>query len=386
MRIPAVAPTHLAAAERLAAILYDSARPKAGRSAHEDISRTACVPGPDLIAARRPRCRCYHVDPMPESLAGTTRLAPSPTGALHLGNARTFLVNWALARRNAWRVVLRIEDLDGPRVKRDADRQAIDDLTWLGLDWDQEPVYQSRRTAAYRKALNQLLDQGLAYPCICTRKDVELAASAPHAEDGSAVYPGTCRGRFATVADAVCFAGRDPNIRFRVPDDTTAIVHWHDLFRGPQTIDVRQLGDFGIAKGDGTAAYQLAVVVDDADAGVTHVVRGDDLVDSTPRQILLYRALDLRGDTPQYAHLPLVIGTDGRRLAKRHGDTRLSFYRSLGVSAGRIRAMIGRWCGMGYADSLSPEQFVGMIDLARIPSEPITFGPDDDRWIRSGVA
>jgi glutamyl-tRNA synthetase len=319
---------------------------------------------------------------MSRTPTGVTRLAPSPTGALHLGNARTFLVNWALARRHGWRVVLRIEDLDGPRVKKSADRQAIDDLTWLGLDWDDGPIYQSQRTPLYRSAANQLLGQGLAYACICTRRDVESAASAPHAEDGSAVYPGTCRGRFATAADAARVSGREPNIRFRIPEDASAIINWVDLFRGPQQIDTRLLGDFGIAKGDGTAAYQLAVVVDDADAGVTHVVRGDDLVDSTPRQMLLYRALGLSHCVPQYAHLPLVIGPDARRLAKRHGDTRISFYRSAGVSPGRLRGLIGRWCGMGDHESLAVDQFASQIDLAAIPREPVIFTNEDDRWLR----
>src|SRR5437016_3403105 len=131
-----------------------------------------------------------------------TRLAPSPTGALHLGNARTFLINWLLARQLGWNVLLRIEDLDGPRIKPGADRQAIDDLRWLGLDWDEGPVYQSTRKQDYRAAIEKLLSDGAAYPCVCSRKEVEHAASAPHAEDGAAVYPGTCRGRFTTLQAA----------------------------------------------------------------------------------------------------------------------------------------------------------------------------------------
>src|SRR5437868_3709308 len=131
-----------------------------------------------------------------------TRLAPSPTGALHLGNARTFLINWLLARQNGWRILLRIEDLDGPRIKRGADAQVIEDLRWLGIDWDEGPIYQSARRLNYTHALRFLFTEGHAYPCICTRKEVEFAASAPHAEDGAAVYPGKCRGRFATLAAA----------------------------------------------------------------------------------------------------------------------------------------------------------------------------------------
>src|SRR6476469_4372120 len=148
----------------------------------------------------------------------TTRLAPSPTGALHLGNARTFLVNWLMARQRGWRILLRIEDIDGPRVKAGADRQAVEDLRWLGLDWDEGPVYQSSRLAAYWEAAGRLLEAGGASPCVCSRKEVEVAASAPHAEDGAAVYPGSCRGKYATVERATAASGRAPAIRFRVPE------------------------------------------------------------------------------------------------------------------------------------------------------------------------
>src|ERR1700722_10308578 len=154
-----------------------------------------------------------------------TRLAPSPTGALHLGNARTFLVNWLMARRNGWKILLRIEDLDGPRIKREAVTELMEDISWLGLDYDGEPIYQSSRTGEYVTAIARLLRDGFAYPCICTRKEVETAASAPHAEDGSTVYPGTCRGRFKTMAEAQTFSGRPAAIRFRVPDQT---VRWTD--------------------------------------------------------------------------------------------------------------------------------------------------------------
>jgi glutamyl-tRNA synthetase len=304
-----------------------------------------------------------------------TRLAPSPTGALHLGNARTFLVNWLLARRHGWRILLRIEDLDGPRVKRGADQQATDDLRWLGLNWDEGPIYQSPRAAEYRRALDTLLANGHAYPCICTRKEVDLAASAPHAEDGAAVYPGTCRDRFASLDDARRASGREPTIRFRVPPD--AVVEWRDQLRGDMRTDVsKDLGDFVIAKSDGTAAYQLAVVVDDAAMAITHIVRGDDLIDSTPRQILLYRALGLSALLPTYYHLPLVIGPDGRRLAKRHGDTRLAHYRSLGVPPQRLLALLSRWIGIPHVTSLP--DLLQRFDIRKLPREPIVFSPQDD--------
>lgn len=309
-----------------------------------------------------------------------TRLAPSPTGALHLGNARTFLANWLIARRNGWRITLRIEDLDGPRIKSGADQQAIDDLRWLGIDWDEGPIYQSTRTAAYESAVEYLLKTDRAYPCVCSRKEVDLAASAPHAEDGSSVYPGTCRGRFSSVDEARRACGKEPAIRFRVGDDE---VEFTDQFAGRRAFDPpKQLGDFVIRKADGTAAYQLAVVVDDAHSGVTDVVRGDDLIDSTPRQIMLYRALGLTRNIPTYTHLPLIVGTDGRRLAKRHGDTRIATYRQLGTPADRLRALLGRSLGIDCGESVALDVLLAQFDLARVPRQPIVFTADDDAFLR----
>jgi glutamyl-tRNA synthetase len=324
----------------------------------------------------------------------STRLAPSPTGALHLGNARTFLVNWLLARRSGWRIILRIEDLDGPRVKPMADRQAVEDLQWLGLDWDSPAIHQSARIHLYAAAIETLICTAHVYACVCTRKEVEVAASAPHAEDGSTIYPGTCRDRFATVQDAWRASGRAPALRFRVPP---GVVRFHDQVRGPQAVDVAaQLGDFVIAKAGGsqegggegwTPAYQLAVVVDDAEMGVTDVVRGDDLLESAPRQILLYRALGMAERVPRYYHLPLVVGGDGRRLAKRHGDTRLSYYRQLGVPPERVLALLACWCGIDVEkDSVSRDellrQMLERFRLESLPPGPIVFGEADDVWLR----
>ncbi|MGH7225717.1 MAG: tRNA glutamyl-Q(34) synthetase GluQRS, partial [Gemmataceae bacterium] len=252
------------------------------------------------------------------------RLAPSPTGAQHVGNARTYLIAWLSSRRRGGRLVLRIEDIDSPRVKAGADRQACLDLQWLGLDWDEGPLVQTERLSVYRAALERLMAAELVYPCTCTRGDVERAASAPHLEHEGSVYPGTCAGRRADDAEAL---GDRPSCwRFRVPRESPAFV---DGFRGPTRLDLRVIGgDFIVWKAprsgltDSTPAYQLAVVVDDAAQDVTEVVRGDDLISSTPRQLLLYQALGLT--PPKFVHVPLVVGPDGRRLAKRHGDTRLS--------------------------------------------------------------
>jgi glutamyl-tRNA synthetase len=206
----------------------------------------------------------------------------------------------------------------------------------------------------------------LGYPCVCSRKEAGLAASAPHAEDGAGVYPGTCRDRFSSVEEAKMLSGKPPAIRFRTPDDFA-------------------LGDFVIAKADRTAAYQLAVVIDDADMNVTHIVRGDDLLDSTPRQMLLYRALGWENKIPMYTHLPLVIGTDGKRLAKRHGDTRISHYRELGVTAGRMRALLTRWCGISAGDYISIESLLKQFRLERISRDPIIMTGQDDSWLRGSA-
>lgn len=321
---------------------------------------------------------------MPAAVLEITRLAPSPTGALHLGNARTFVINWLLARQRGWKILLRIEDLDGPRVKSGADRMAIEDLRFLGIDWDLGPIYQSTRMAHYREAIDLLLRRGLAYPCVCSRREVELAASAPHAEDGAAIYPGTCRGKFKSVEEAAKLGGRAPSIRFAAPNEP---VEMTDEFSGQQSLNVAtHLGDFVIAKADATPAYQLAVVVDDLAAGVTQVVRGDDLLESTFRQILLYRALGEGLRIPKFIHLPLVVGRDGRRLAKRHGDTRISMYRALGVEGGRILGLLAKWCGIETRDLniRHPRDLLDRFDLRTISKSAIVFGPDEDRWLRAG--
>ena len=268
------------------------------------------------------------------------RLAPSPTGALHLGNARTFLLAWLSVRSRGGTLLLRVEDIDGPRVKPEATAQAIEDLRWLGLDWDGDVVVQSARLPMYRAAAERLLAAGLVYPCVCTRSEIEEAASAPHevGADGP-VYPGTCRGKFLDLAAAKAATGRDAALRFRVDADAVPFV---DGFVGEQAGSVR--GDFVVQKRDGGPAYQLAVVVDDAAGGVTEVVRADDLLPSTPRQLLLYRALGLRA--PAFVHVPLVVGGDGLRLAKRHGDTSLRALRAGGVRREQLVGYLAFLCGL----------------------------------------
>jgi glutamyl-tRNA synthetase len=297
--------------------------------------------------------------------AVVTRLAPSPTGAQHLGNARTYLIAWLAARSRGGRVVLRIEDIDSPRIQAGAAEQACDDLRWLGLDWDEGPYVQTQRLPLYESALAQLRRQELVYPCTCSRTDIERAASAPHAEHEGPIYPGTCASRRA--GDAAKLAGRPFAWRFR-----SAAQGWRfdDLLLGPTAVDpAAHGGDFVVWKSAGTPAYQLAVVVDDAAHGITEVIRGDDLVPSTPRQLQLYAALGLR--PPAFAHVPLVVGPDGRRLAKRHGDTRLSTLRAAGVSAQALLGLLAWSCG--WLEETAPVTLAELLprfQLAAIPRRP----------------
>jgi glutamyl-tRNA synthetase len=313
------------------------------------------------------------------------RLAPSPTGAQHVGNARTYLIAWLHARSQGGRIVLRIEDIDSPRVKPGATEQALADLHWLGLDWDEGPVVQTQRLPLYEAALKTLQIGEHVYPCTCTRTDVEEAASAPHLEHEGPVYPGTCAGR--RVADAASLAEKPYCWRFRIPEQSPGFV---DAFRGPIHLDLHTLGgDFVIWKaargvqGKQTSplpSYQLAVVVDDADQGVTDVIRGDDLVTSTPRQLLLYQAL--HKTPPRFHHVPLVVGPDGRRLAKRHGDTRLSALRGGGCTPESVLGLLAWSCG--WIDQIAPvtlHELLSRFRLDTIPREPFMLTTEQLRQI-----
>lgn len=311
------------------------------------------------------------------------RLAPSPTGALHLGNARTFLIAWLRARSLGGALVLRMEDLDHPKNKPGAAEAALEDLRWLGFDWDEgpdvggpyAPYTQTARTAAYAQALEALKLQGLAYPCVCSRRDVEAGQSAPHAEEGL-YYPGTCRGRFEDyeAARRTLPEGRLPAWRFRVPEGEA--VRFEDVFRGACEQVVSELsGDFVLARDAGGAGYMLAVVADDAAMDITEVVRGDDLLSATPRQLLLYRALALR--PPAFLHVPLVVSAEGRRLAKRHGDTRIGALRAAGVPPERIIGLLAWWCGWAaWGECLTLRDLLPRFDLGSLPREPAVLTPE----------
>jgi glutamyl-tRNA synthetase len=282
-----------------------------------------------------------------------------------VGNARTFLIAWLAARQAGARLLLRIEDIDSPRVKAGAADQVLEDLRWLGLDWDGEIEIQSRRMSHYRDALARLRSANLIYPCTCSRSDVERAASAPHAENASPVYPGTCAARSSAEADLP--TDRPYCWRFRLPRETPAFV---DRCRGPIELDLHQdEGDFVVWKSADAPAYQLAVVVDDALCGITEVIRGDDLIPSTPRQLLLYRALGFV--PPRFGHVPLVVGPDGRRLAKRHGDTRLASLRADGFSAESLVGMLAWSCGwIAEPRSIAAAELLPHFRWETIPRQP----------------
>jgi glutamyl-tRNA synthetase len=295
------------------------------------------------------------------------RFAPSPTGVLHVGNLRTALLAWLFARSAGARFLMRVEDLDAQRVKPGYEEQQLADLAAIGIDWDGPVVRQSERLDLYADALARLGADGRLYPCFCTRAEIREAASAAHGPLPEGAYPGTCRDLTAAERAEREAAGRPPALRVRGDAERVAFA---DRLLGDQEGVV---DDFVVRRGDGTPAYNLAVVVDDAAQGVGQVVRGADLVDSTPRQLLLARLLDR--DEPTHAHVPLVIGSDGTRLAKRHGAVTLADRAALGESAGDVVAWMAASVGLAEpGERVSAADLVDRFDPARLPAEPTVYG------------
>lgn len=295
------------------------------------------------------------------------RLAPSPTGLLHLGHARTFLLAWWRARNVGGRVLMRLEDLDGPRAKPEMSEAALRDLAWLGLDWDGPDYVQSAGLDEISAAAQTLEEQGLAYACVCSRGDVRSAQSAPQLGDTEPRYPGTCRGKFTSVAAALAETAKPAGLRLRVPPGAVTV---KDELLGERSFDVQsEVGDFLITKRDRAPAYQLAVVVDDARQGVTEVVRGEDLLPSAARQRLLQQALGL--PPVRYLHVPLVLDESGRRLAKREDDLSLQELREGGTDPRAIVAWAAKSCGIRCGERITAR--VALIDfaLAKVPREPL---------------
>ena len=301
------------------------------------------------------------------------RFAPSPSGRIHLGNILCCLLAWLSVRQKDGRVLLRIEDLDTARCPRRYSEQMLEDLRWLGLDWDegpevggpQEPYYQSERTAVYEAALTRLEELGLVYPCFCTRAELH-AASAPHREDGQVLYAGTCRELTAEQI-AEQRKHRSPALRLRVPEEERSFTDGHMGFFREHL--ARDCGDFLLRRSDGMFAYQLAVVVDDAAMGVTEVVRGADLLDSTPRQLYLYELLGLKA--PEFIHFPLLLTSDGRRLSKRNADAGLEDLRPR-FSAAEILGKLAFLAGFNPSgEPKTARELLADFDWDRVPKEDI---------------
>ena len=295
------------------------------------------------------------------------RYAPSPSGRMHLGNLMCCLLAWLSAKSKGGQVLLRIEDLDTvrcPRVYADA---IMDDLAWLGLaaDGPTPTVYQSERSGIYQQYYDILLKKGLVYPCFCSRSQLH-AASAPHRSDGQVVYAGTCRG-LSDAEVARRSLTRAPAFRVQVPDEEIAFTDGH-LGRYAENL-ARDCGDFYLRRADGVFAYQLAVVVDDALMGVTEVVRGSDLLSSTPRQLWLYRELGLTA--PQFYHLPLLLAPDGRRLSKRDGDQSLENLRAR-YTPQEIIGKLAYVCGLQDTPApAAPQELVPGFSWDKVPKQDI---------------
>lgn len=300
------------------------------------------------------------------------RLAPSPTGLLHLGHARTFLLAFWHIRSRAGRLLLRMEDLDGPRAEMRFADAALADLEWLGLDWDGPVFVQSTGLERLNAAVATLVETGKAYACVCSRGDIRSAQSAPHAGALEPRYPGTCRGRYASLAEAERQSGRAAGARLIVPEGGITI---EDGVSGASNWDVaREVGDFLIAKRDKAPAYQLAVVLDDHAQGVTEVLRGSDLLPSAARQWHVQKALGLAH--PAWFHVPLVTDATGRRLAKRENDLSLAELRAGGTDPRAIVAWAAQSAGMVVGERVTAREVTPLFQLAAVPKASVPLEPE----------
>ena len=308
------------------------------------------------------------------------RFAPSPTGKLHVGGARTALFNWLFARRNGGKFLLRIEDTDRRRSSAENIAAIIDGLKYLNLDWDEAPVYQFARADSHREAANRLLQSGNAYRCFCEPE--ELARERNELmKKGIFQYPGHCRNLSTREIHANLSQGRDFAVRFKVEGEA---VSYNDLAHGLIEVHCREIDDFIILRRDGTPTYQLSVVVDDIYMGITHVIRGDDHISNTPKQILLHRALE--HEPPIYAHIPLILGADKKRLSKRHGAASLDEYRAegiLGKAMANYLALLG-WSPGDDREMMSIDEIVEAFSFQGIYPKGAVFDPDKLKWMNDG--
>lgn len=305
-----------------------------------------------------------------------TRFAPSPTGYLHIGGARTALFSWAFARQKGGEFVLRIEDTDRERSTQASVDAILDGMKWLGLDWDEGPVYQMDRLARYKEVADDLIRRGLAYPCYASKDELDAMREAQRAAGLKPRYDG--RWRPENAAGKAPPAGVEPVIRFRNPDDGDVV--WHDLVKGTISINNSELDDLVILRADGVPTYNFGVVIDDWDMGITQVIRGDDHVNNTPRQINLLRAIG--APVPDYAHVPMILGHDGERLSKRHGAVSVLQYEDDGYLPEALLNYLAR-LGWSHGDDevFSLQQMVEWFDLGHISRSPARFDGEKLGWI-----
>ncbi len=307
-----------------------------------------------------------------------TRFAPSPTGFLHVGGARTALFNWLFARKHGGKFLLRIEDTDRERSSEAMTRQIFEGLAWLGLTWEEEVVYQGRRAAIHREHAHQLVRNGHAYPCFCTKEELDEKRARAAAEKRAYRYDGTCRRLSPQEVKHRMAAGIPFAIRFKVPEGTT---QWVDGVHGLIAVHNREIDDFIILRSDGRPIYQLAVVVDDHYMGITHVIRGDDHISNTPKQILLYQAFGW--PIPQFAHVPLILGPDKKRLSKRHGATSVDEYRQMGILPEALfnyLALLG-WSPGDDREILSRDEILQLFSLEGISRNNAVFDEKKLLWM-----
>jgi glutamyl-tRNA synthetase len=305
-----------------------------------------------------------------------TRFAPSPTGYLHIGGARTALFSWAFARRHGGTFVLRIEDTDTERSTAASTRAILDAMEWLSLDYDEGPFYQMERLDRYRAVVDQLLAEGKAYRCYASREELDAMREQQRAAGAKPRYDG--RWRPENSGGQALPEGVAPVIRFRNPDD--GVVTWDDLVKGPITFANEELDDLVIMRADGVPTYNFGVVVDDWDMNITHIIRGDDHVNNTPRQINIYQALG--APVPLFGHVPMILGEDGERLSKRHGAVSVMQYLDDGYLPEALDNYLAR-LGWSHGDEemFTMEQFVEWFDLRHISRSPAKFNPEKLLWL-----
>lgn len=307
------------------------------------------------------------------------RIAPSPTGYLHVGTARTALFNWLFARKHHGKFMLRIEDTDRERSKPEFEQDILEGLQWLGLNWDEEPVYQSQRLAVYQKEAQRLLEAGNAYPCFCSPEELEERRQAMLAKGIAPKYDRRCRRLSLKEREQLMAEGRPYVLRFAMPLEGEVV--FHDLIRGEIRFANRELDDFIILKSDGFPTYNFACVVDDHAMGITHVIRGEDHISNTPRQLHLYRALGY--EPPQFAHLPLLLGPDRSKLSKRHGAVSLNEYRRMGIlpeAMVNFLALLG-WYPRDQQEIKTREQLIAEFELSEVKPSGAIFDLEKLLWM-----